>query len=389
MWDGPTFQVYYAKIDQIIRQKLDQEDPAYLLGVDFDEYLEYLIADARWEPLEWDENQKSIEPFTVKVQRRDERTGRTYQSEQSQLRIRIPISLHPQLDEYFKFGPSTTWAFSAEPKWSFENSLLVFDVEETENAVESGIEAVRFWLGNRNKDIETGNKQLKDRIFNVWEAKRKQLEQQQNTTQSLLQKLNMPLYQDPDAKAKPLDIRPREFRTAIEKPRERAEPEPALNRNDVVKLVDFIDQYTRQFEVAPRTYVKLGEEELRDLLIGMMNVNYPGSVTGETFNKLGKTDISLRIDSGHVLVCECKFWAGAKAYQAALNQLFDYLTWRQNFGVLISFCKVKDMSRALEAATQSMTEHPSFKKGSQGFQSDTRFVSRHCRTSAIMGHLKG
>lgn len=42
------------------------------------------------------------------------------------------------------------------------------------------------------------------------------------------------------------------------------------------------------------------EEELRDLLSGMMNAK-------------GKTDISLRVDSGHVLICECKFWSGAKA----------------------------------------------------------------------------
>jgi hypothetical protein len=69
----------------------------------------------------------------------------------------------------------------------------------------------------------------------------------------------------------------------------------------------------------------MDEEELRDLLVGMMNANYPGSTTGETFNKLGKTDISLRVDSGHVLICECKFWSGAKAYKDAMIQLFNYL----------------------------------------------------------------
>ena len=379
MWNGPTFQAYYQQIDRITREKLDKEDSEYLLQVDFDEYLECLVAEARREPLEWDESQVTIEPFSVKLRRRDEVRARTYQVEERNLRLRIPISSHPQREEYFKLGPSTTWAFRNEPKWSFQDSLLVLEVEETEQAVEWGIGAVRFWLGNRNKDIEEGNKQLRDRIRPVWEAKRRQLEKQHGTTESLLQKLNIPLHQDPSAKAKPVKIKPRNLRTAVEqpKPKAKAKREPVLSRDDVLSLVDFIDQYTRQFEVSPKTYGKLDEEELRDLLIGMMNANYPGSTTAETFNKLGKTDISLRLDSGHVLICECKFWSGPKAYQAALEQLFDYLTWRQNFGLLINFCKVKDMSRALEAARQAISEHPSFTKGSLSTQFETRLVSRH------------
>lgn len=91
-------------------------------------------------------------------------------------------------------------------------------------------------------------------------------------------------------------------------------------------LVDFIDQYLKQFEVSPKAYSDRDEEQLRDILVGMMNANYPGSTTGETFSKLGKTDISFRLDSGHVLICECKFWGGAVGYGLALDQLFSYLT---------------------------------------------------------------
>ncbi|MFC1919805.1 hypothetical protein ACFLWX_03345, partial [Chloroflexota bacterium] len=110
------------------------------------------------------------------------------------------------------------------------------------------------------------------------------------------------------------------------------------------QLVDFIEKYTLQFEDAPETYQKMTEEELRNLLVGMMNTEFPGTTTAETFSKLGKTDIYLRVDSGHVLVCECKFWSGVKAYRRAMDQLFNYLTWHHNYGVLLHFCRLKDMT---------------------------------------------
>jgi len=264
-----------------------------------------------------------------------------------------------------------------EPKWEFEGNVLVRVVEATEQGVREGTEAVRFWLGNRNRDIEAGNKQLRDRIRPVWEAKRKQLEEKRGATNALLQKLNIPLHRDPNAKIKPIEIKPRQLRTVIEKPKPTSKAESTLSRDDVLSLVDFIEQYTQQFEVAPRTYQKMDEEELRDLLAGMMNANYPGSTTGETFYKLGKTDISLRVDSGHVLICECKFWSGAKAYKDAVDQLFNYLTWRQNYSVLLHFCKLKDMTTAVSEGQRATSEHPSFTPGTLHTQSETRFTSRH------------
>lgn len=376
MWTGPTLQTYYNNIHRIVGGNLDKEDSSYLLQVDFNEYLNFLVEQAKWEPLLWDESQMTVEPFTTKLQRRDEfHDGQTYQVEVQRFRLRIPISPHSQRADYFKFGPSKWWG--AEPEWRFEDDILIHEVEATEQAVQKGIEEVRFWLGNRNKEIEAGNKQLEDHIRPVWEAKRKRLEERQSNTDALLHKLNIPLHQDPNAKVKPIEIKPRHLRTIMEKPKPTSKAEVTLNQSDVMSLVVFIEQYTRQFEVAPRTYQKMDEEELRDLLVGMMNANYPGSTTSETFSKLGRTDISLRVDSGHVLICECKFWSGANAYRDAMDQLFKYLTWRQNYGVLIHFCKLKDMTVAVSEGKRAVTEHSSFTDGTLQEQSETRFTSRH------------
>lgn len=376
MWDAPTFNIYYQRIDHIANEILNKENPTYLLQVDFEDYLNFLVDKLKWEPLLYDLSQKTVEPFSVKEKRRDERYGRgTYEVELQRIRIRVPISPHPARDEYFKFTPSTRWG--AEPKWEFEGDVLIHEVEQTKQAVQHGIEAITFWLGNRNKEIEAGNNTLKDKIRPVWGAKRAQLEQVQNTTQSLLQDLNIPIHQDPHAKVKPIEIKPRQLRTIIQQPKAPSKVETTLNRDEVASLADFIEQYARQFETAPKAYSKMDEEELRDLLVGMMNANYPGSATGETFSKLGKTDITLRLETGHILICECKFWSGAKAYQDAIRQLFNYLTWRQNYGVILNFSKLKNMTAAVSEAKRATTEESSFTPSTLSEQSQTRFTTRH------------
>ena len=78
MWTGPTFQTYYQQIDRITRERLDKEDSNYLLEVDFDEYLNFLVDEAKWEPLLWEESQMTVETLSVKRQHSDAFDGRTY-----------------------------------------------------------------------------------------------------------------------------------------------------------------------------------------------------------------------------------------------------------------------------------------------------------------------
>jgi len=131
-----------------------------------------------------------------------------------------------------------------------------------------------------------------------------------------------------------------------------------------------------QFEVTPKVFSKLEEEELRDIVLSNLNTVFEGGATGETFSKNGKTDILLRITSGNILIAECKYWEGEKAYQEAIDQLFRYLTWRQNYGILITFSKRQSFSKVLEAAKACIPTHKTFKIGISEC-SATHFESHH------------
>jgi hypothetical protein len=66
-----------------------------------------------------------------------------------------------------------------------------------------------------------------------------------------------------------------------------------------------------------------GEETIRDLLLFILNANYQGTVTGETFIKAGKSDILLRWRDRDAFLGECKIWKDKAGFVGGITQLID------------------------------------------------------------------
>ena len=84
------------------------------------------------------------------------------------------------------------------------------------------------------------------------------------------------------------------------------------------------------------------------------------SVTGETFNKTGKTDILIRHDTANVFVAECKFWTGAKGLNKTIDQVLGYLTWRDSKAAIINFVRNKELGPVLDQIEPTVAKHTCF-----------------------------
>ena len=104
------------------------------------------------------------------------------------------------------------------------------------------------------------------------------------------------------------------------------------------------------------------EETIRDVLLVSLNGQYEWSVTGETFNCQGKTDILIRAKGKNIFIAECKFWKGPKAMHTAICQLLGYLTWRDTKAALLIFSKSKGFSKVLSKVVDAIPKHPNFKR---------------------------
>lgn len=137
-------------------------------------------------------------------------------------------------------------------------------------------------------------------------------------------------------------------------------PEPALDDSIYQQILKITHDVGKQFERLPSTYVGKEEEHLRDHFLLILEPNFEGSATGETFNKTGKTDILLRHDGSNVFVAELKYWRGKKVYLETITQLLSYLTWRDSKAAIIVFVPNKEFTSVLGTVEQATKEHPNY-----------------------------
>lgn len=131
------------------------------------------------------------------------------------------------------------------------------------------------------------------------------------------------------------------------------------------QILDKILTYGQNLEKYKDLYDKFDEEGFRNFFLPHLNsISTSHTATGETFNKIGKTDILIQDEKGqNVFIAECKLWKGEGEIETALNQLLDrYVTWRDEKVALIFFNKtVKKFGDILDKGVQSLKSHKNFK----------------------------
>ncbi|OKI85813.1 hypothetical protein A6A27_40135 [Micromonospora sp. CB01531] len=123
-----------------------------------------------------------------------------------------------------------------------------------------------------------------------------------------------------------------------------------------------IMSFTGALERLVRSASKLvgeDEETIRDFLLFILNANYQGAATGETFLGRGKTDILLRWRDRDAFIGECKFWHGPAKFTEAVDQLLGYTIWRDTRIALILFIRDRvDTTAVIDSAGACLAAHP-------------------------------
>ena len=138
----------------------------------------------------------------------------------------------------------------------------------------------------------------------------------------------------------------------------------SISHNAYNQIIDYINKLGKNFEKFNNLKRELNEEQIRDYFLPFLNtISKKHSATGETFNKMGKTDILIQNEDGeNVFIAECKIWRGQTQLTDAINQLLDgYVSWRDEKIALIVFNKnVQKFSDLITKAFETMKIHPNF-----------------------------
>jgi len=169
----------------------------------------------------------------------------------------------------------------------------------------------------------------------------------------------------PLSKAKhpiPVSRRPAPLKVARIAAENRRDPEYVLEDVIYADIIATIRAMGEAAERLPVTNEKLGEEDLRNVILFVLNANFEGSVAGEAFNGRGKTDIFLNWQGRAAFVGECKIWHGQSKFVEALEQLFGYTTWRDTLAALVIFAPSRTLTDVQGKARAAIEEHASFQR---------------------------
>lgn len=140
-------------------------------------------------------------------------------------------------------------------------------------------------------------------------------------------------------------------------------PEPVLSDAHYEEALAILRNARNALERTPSMTASLHEEQIRDLLLVMLNAQLEGRAGGELFNGAGKTDILIRAEDRNIFIAECKIWKGPKTVRDGLDQLLSYLVWRDTKAALLLFIRTGDETAIITKSLAEFEAHPNCKRG--------------------------
>lgn len=192
------------------------------------------------------------------------------------------------------------------------------------------------WLANiayLNVSINSLNEKLKGGIkqvlTNVISVLSKKIE--------IRNKLKIGMMPISDIRHKKVDIKIVE-KKEVKKPVVQ-EPYYYISNEDYDLIIQIISRCMIQYERTPNTFTGLGEEDIRNIIMGAINANFEFDGSAESFSNSGHTDIMILAKNKAAFIAECKLWKGSKYVSDGIDQLLGYTTYKDGKLALLVFNK--------------------------------------------------
>jgi hypothetical protein len=393
MFSQPSIDDYYRNKLNDLRGEILRESNEQIIGTPPESMADYYADKNRLELIELDESQEASWESNKSVRRvRSQEREDMYRGDGDidwpceEIIISVPIKENHSTDYFNQLRTSTITLDGLERQIKFTPTKIItsfvakdYGVSKTEDQIAQEInrrvDRIHKMIMERNLEIAQGNSKLRESALGLIIERKGIIEADKSVMSAIASKVKIPLKIKQDLPSTKILVSTRPLIHKI-KPTPKLPEEYVLDPQKVKEILEYLDSQARNFEKTPNAISKLEEEEIRDLILSMLNSIFEESATGETFSKKGKTDIYLSISKGNILVFECKIWGGAKLYVETIDQLSGYLTWRHNFGVVISFVKNKDFSKVLKEAATAIQLHKYY-TGAFKELLNTHLVSRH------------
>ncbi len=348
-------------IDEIISKGKN-----YILKVDENEYINYLIEKYKLEPLKILLETEEVSNPIKSQERHNDGFGRQYMANSWTFRITYRFEGSADL---FAVKPNPYSYSTYDIDLNRQNSTVSFQIKIFRqdaaefNKVKSSSYSDAFAnLNTVNDHVTQSNVTFEESIRVLFLREKNKYKQENDFFAAINVKVDentQSIFSAPTIKKKiikqPKVGKNKEFNSV-----------PSMSQEMYEDVIKVIYDSGKSMEKKPALYIGKDEEGLRDQFLFVLETRYEGTTaTGETFNRGGKADIILKYadDGTNLFIAECKFWHGSSEFLKAISQLFDrYLTWRDSKVAVMIFVKNKDFSNVLKTIKEDISNHDYYLK---------------------------
>lgn len=352
---------FEEQLSKKIKEEIERKGKEYILGVDENEYKNYLTNEYTLVPLHIYTETETIDKPEIRKERIEAPFQRYYETEVYEFTIQYQFTGSSIL---FRVQPNPWTMASAEicvanDTVSFSFKLYHKEPDEFHREKQSVYRRAFTNLEGTNNFANQWNHKLS----NIVDSHFRQQKQKYLAENDFFAAINVKVNADtrsvftvPTVKKKIIP------QPTIPKNKEFSS-EPTMSITMYDDILKVIYDAGKSMEKKPSLYQNKDEESLRDQLLLFLETRYDATTaTGETFNRNGKTDIILKYakDNSNLFIAECKFWHGASELHKAISQLFGYLTWRDSKAALILFVTNTDFTNVLKTVKTETNKNQYF-----------------------------
>lgn len=343
---GKDTRYYLADFYSKMKSEVERMSDAEIVSCDFQEWADYLATKYSIVPISIFETNIEKTLSETKVKRANPFRGHPYERDFFEIdgvrvTFKIPFDGEPDLFE-LQPGSRILLRFATQSFVSphdEECGSLTLDFEYTKQELQDKGEAMaeyvqkqfenefrnyKTMIDNVNAEVTSFNNGLVASAMRLLEERKKKAD----SFSAISNALQIPLTASKNApNTKPIQLHRIVRQPSVKPTVKPPTPEPCISDGDYENINNIISMCGTTMEKTARTYYANTEEELRDHLLATLNTHYDAA-TGETFRKIGKTDIHIEFDNKAAFIGECKIWHGDSLFQGAIQQVINYSTWR-------------------------------------------------------------
>ena len=287
--------------------RLAEWPPDDLLNAEEEDVAEQLIRQATIQVPSMARDQAWLEPpAEVTIQAHDVR--RQFHATVTRFTLVIPVTGEPSLFRMWAshFSPPEIQAAIDHGDRSLR---LHCDNPDSGNHAkayfEQTLDQIEQRLAWTRADIEAHNQQMAKHLPAAVVQRRAKLLRDRELQASI----GYPIAKRPDADSYSVPVKRRTITASRPSGHPNAfVPEPAIEDADYEAVLAVLRNARNALERSPSMSAKLGEEEIRDLLLVSLNAQFEGKAAGEVFNCTGRSDILVREGDRNVFIGECKIY---------------------------------------------------------------------------------